>query len=170
MLGDRHPDTLISINNTAALLWAQGLSAEAEPYYREALEAKREVLGDDHMSTLNSIVSLGELLNELERPDQALALLAPAEDPARRVYTGQRVDQRARLLIALGTARTRLGAHAEAEAPLLEAHDLVEPAPGAATDVARDSTRALVELYDAWDRAEPGEGHDADAAEWRARL
>ncbi len=28
----------------------------------------------------------------------------------------------------------------------------------------------IVDLYDAWDATEPGKGHDANAAEWRAKL
>ena len=34
ILGDKHPDTLLSINAIAALLQAQGKLAEAEPLYR----------------------------------------------------------------------------------------------------------------------------------------
>ena len=37
-LGEDHVDTLISLNNLAALLKAQGHPAEAELLYREALE------------------------------------------------------------------------------------------------------------------------------------
>ena len=37
-LGEDHPDTLVSLNNMAFLLQAQGHLAEAEPLYREALE------------------------------------------------------------------------------------------------------------------------------------
>ena len=36
-LGDRHPDTLISINNFGGLLKNQGKYDEAEPLFREAL-------------------------------------------------------------------------------------------------------------------------------------
>lgn len=27
-----------------------------------------------------------------------------------------------------------------------------------------------MKLYESWDKAEPGKGHDAKAAEWKARL
>ncbi len=30
--------------------------------------------------------------------------------------------------------------------------------------------QALTDLYDAWHEAEPDVGHDAEAAEWRAKL
>ncbi len=34
----------------------------------------------------------------------------------------------------------------------------------------RSLAEAFVELYDAWDVAEPGSGYDGLAAEWRTRL
>src|SRR5205085_4570285 len=37
VLGEDHPDTLLSIGNAGAYLNALGKSKEAEPYYREAL-------------------------------------------------------------------------------------------------------------------------------------
>ena len=45
-LGNRHPDTLLSINNLGELLFAKGDLATAEPLYREALEVQREALGN----------------------------------------------------------------------------------------------------------------------------
>ena len=50
------PNTLGSINNLGLLLKAKGDLAAAEPQYREALEGKRETLGDRHPHTLSSIV------------------------------------------------------------------------------------------------------------------
>ena len=44
-LGDRHPHTLVSINNMASLLQAQGKLDDAEPLYREAIAASRSTLG-----------------------------------------------------------------------------------------------------------------------------
>ena len=45
-LGDMHPNTLRSINNTAVLLLNLGKLAEAEPLLLEALAGLRETLGD----------------------------------------------------------------------------------------------------------------------------
>ena len=61
-LGDKHPDTLTSINNLGSLLQDKGDLDGAGALYREALEAKRETLGDRHPSTLASINNLGMLL------------------------------------------------------------------------------------------------------------
>ena len=62
--GNRHPDTLSSINNLGTLLEAKGDLAAAEPLCREALEAQRETLGDRHPSTLASMNNLGALLQD----------------------------------------------------------------------------------------------------------
>ena len=66
-LGDRHPCTLISINNLGSLLQAKGDLAAAEALYREALVVQRETLGNRHPNTLNSIHNLGLLLEEQGR-------------------------------------------------------------------------------------------------------
>ena len=41
VLGDRHPHTLTSISNLAALLYQKGELGQAEELYREALKAQR---------------------------------------------------------------------------------------------------------------------------------
>ena len=45
-LGDRHPDTLISVGNLALLLQEMGLLEEARPLCEEALRGRRETLGE----------------------------------------------------------------------------------------------------------------------------
>jgi len=71
VLGDDHPDTLISIGNMASRLASQGKLAEAEPYLREALEGSRRVLGDDHRSTLTWINNMGHLLESQDKLAEA---------------------------------------------------------------------------------------------------
>jgi tetratricopeptide (TPR) repeat protein len=61
-LGDRHPNTLASINNLGHLLEAKGDLAAAEPLHREALKVQRETLGNRHPNTRTSINNLGLLL------------------------------------------------------------------------------------------------------------
>ena len=63
-------------------------------------------------------------------------------------------------LHALGQVMTRAGRFAEAEALLLEAREADE------SDSIRQS---LVELYRAWDAAEPGRGYAAKAEPYRDR-
>ena len=61
-LGDRHPDTLISINSLGVLLKEKGELAAAEPLFREALVMRRKTLGKRHPDTLISASNLGLLL------------------------------------------------------------------------------------------------------------
>ena len=57
-LSDKHPSTLVSVNNLAALLKAQGEPGEAGPLIRVALADSREQLGDKHPNTLSLINGL----------------------------------------------------------------------------------------------------------------
>ena len=61
----------------------QGKRVEAEPLFREALDGKRRVLGDDHADTLACISSLALLL-------RAQGKLADAEQLFREAFAGRR--------------------------------------------------------------------------------
>jgi tetratricopeptide (TPR) repeat protein len=68
--------TLASINNMGDLLRSQGKLVEAEPFYREALEISRRVLGDDRQETLIYVKDLYICLVRSDRYDEARAALA----------------------------------------------------------------------------------------------
>jgi non-specific serine/threonine protein kinase/serine/threonine-protein kinase len=155
-----------------ALLRSQGKLAEAEPYFREATEKLRATLGDEHAATIMAMLNLGGLLQARGQSTEAIALLVPAEPPARRAFTGSNVVRLGRFLTALGRARAAVGQFDSAEANLNEAYALLTEATGAGvTDRdRRDVLIGLVELYAAWHAAQPDLGQDANAAEWRARL
>src|SRR5262245_42229026 len=53
--GRRLGTTLEALNNLGVLLQSRGKPAEAEPYFRDALEGRRRVLGDDHPDTLRAL-------------------------------------------------------------------------------------------------------------------
>ena len=63
-LGNRHPDTLVSMNSLGRLLHIMGKLDEAGALLREALRARRATLGDEHRDTLDSITNLGMLLKD----------------------------------------------------------------------------------------------------------
>jgi non-specific serine/threonine protein kinase/serine/threonine-protein kinase len=64
------------------LLKSMGRLAEAERYYREALEGRRRVLGDDHPRTLQSLNNMGGLL-------AAMGKFADAEPYVREALESQ---------------------------------------------------------------------------------
>ncbi len=62
-----------------------------------------------------------------------------------------------------GVCLAGLGRYAEAEASLLEGHELIERGFGVEHARTVEAIRALIDLYDAW-------GKPDKAAEWRAKL
>jgi tetratricopeptide (TPR) repeat protein len=89
------PLTLTSINNMGSLLQVPGKRAEAEAYYREALEKSRRVLGDEHPDTLTSINNMGFLLREQGKFQEAIDLLSPAQPD--KGYDAKAAEWRAKL-------------------------------------------------------------------------
>jgi serine/threonine protein kinase/tetratricopeptide (TPR) repeat protein len=112
-LGDDHPDTLISIGNMGVLLQAQGRIAEAEPYYREALDRHRRVSGPDHPGTLLAMNNMGFLLWSQGRHAEAEPYWRDALDGRRRVLGDGHPDT----LISIGN----MGVLLEAQGKLAEA-------------------------------------------------
>jgi len=85
VLGDDHPDTLISITLMGALLHAQGNLTDAERYLREAVDGRRRVFGDDHAETLNALNEMGLLLQEQGNLAEAETYYREALEKERRV-------------------------------------------------------------------------------------
>ena len=176
VLGEEHPDTLASINRVGFLLQVQGKYAEAEPYFREALEKCRRVLGEEHPDTLASVSLMLRLRVAQSQSREALDLGAPYEPAVRKAFTGGNARRLADFLMSLGRARMGVGYDAErfalAEANFLEAHMIYLEAKdrGPTHKDTLECVQALVDLYAAWDTAEPGKGYDTKAAEWRGKL
>ncbi len=61
MLGPEHPDTLISMNNLALTIHAQGDLAGARKLEEEALAIRRRVLGPEHPDTLSSMSNMAAI-------------------------------------------------------------------------------------------------------------
>jgi hypothetical protein len=134
------------------------------------------VLGEEHPNTLTFTGNLGRVLQQQGKHQEALDLLGPIEPSARKRFTGGNARRLADFLTTLGRARVGVGYDAErfalAESNLLEAHPIFVAAKGVGP-AHKDTlacVQALVDLYTAWHAAEPGKGHDAKAAEWKAKL
>jgi tetratricopeptide (TPR) repeat protein len=69
VLGDDHPDTVVSMNGLAKLYQILGRYDEAEPLYLETLETRKRVLGDDHPHIALTLYNLACF--ETVRGDQA---------------------------------------------------------------------------------------------------
>ena len=78
LLGPRHPETLIGVNQLGQLYMASRRLDMAEPYFHEALQGRREVLGPRHPQTLNAMGNLADLQRQKGRPRLARRTLGDA--------------------------------------------------------------------------------------------
>ncbi len=92
LLGDDHPDTLLSINSLGMLTLFRGDGAKAEPILRESLDRCRRVLGDDDTTTLTAISNLGFLLEDMGKLAEAEPLYREALERRRRTLGNNHVD------------------------------------------------------------------------------
>jgi serine/threonine protein kinase/tetratricopeptide (TPR) repeat protein len=166
--GDEHPETLVSQSGLARVLESQGKLAEAEALYRDTAAKMRRVLGDDHPNTLNAIGYLAAVLVLEGRQAEAEALYREAIAGLERTV-GKDHARTGGAHRALGNTLKDLNRFAEAETELLEAQRIDSIAQGVTESHKRNTVSALITLYEAWDKAEPGQGHSAKAAEWRGR-
>ncbi len=120
ILGERHSDTLASMNRLAILYDSQGRYAEAEPLLLNALSLRREVLGERHPDTLASMSNLAGLYQNQGRYAEAepLFLVALAQ---RRDVLGERYPDALTSLNDLALLYKSQGRYAEAETLYVEA-------------------------------------------------
>ncbi len=170
-LGADNEASLLMQCNYAYLLQRQGHLDQAQVLLRDAMARSRRALGADHPVTLVATLLTAMTIEKQARHAQAVALLLPIEFGVRRRFIDSRAFLRGTYLWQLGLARTGIGDYAAAEANLLEAHAIFLTTHNIThVDDLRGCTQALVALYTAWDKAEPGMGHAAKAQQWQARL
>jgi tetratricopeptide (TPR) repeat protein len=73
-LGAEHPETLLTMNNIAAILFRQGRLEEATSMLTQVLAMRKRILGDDHPDVLSSMNNLASTLESTGRLDEAMML------------------------------------------------------------------------------------------------
>lgn len=136
--------------------------ADWKPQDRIVLQSTRE----RHQSMLAIDRNASALVAQGKYTD-ALALLTPSETDVRKHLSDSWLL--ARFLTAMGTAHAGLHEYPAAENALTDAWRIAANFGPGSKD-ARDCARALVNLYSAWNTAEPGKGHDAKLDQWRQTL
>ena len=142
-LGDRHPDTLGSINNFGLLLYAKGDLDGAKEHYRVALQAGRL---DGRLSELT-----GQKQLELAVAEAADAAVAPVDALADAIPPGRTTEQKSplagKLMCKLAIGLNKFATRCKAALPQLQyvAQPLGKMLAAAASvnDVAQELSRAF---------------------------
>jgi tetratricopeptide (TPR) repeat protein len=75
-----------AIISLAAIHGAMGNFARSKPLHEEALQMRRELLGEEHLDTLNSKHGLGQTLVGLGQHEEGMAMLVLCVATAKRVF------------------------------------------------------------------------------------
>ena len=169
-LGEDDLNTFLLGIDVADLLADQSRYAEAEPIVRDVLERRRRVIGPANPVTLITSTKLARILNELARHADAEVLLVADEAAARTALADNSAVHLGPFLVELGRARAGIAKFPEAEATLLGAHQATAAARPAGHRDLKRAAESLAEMYAAWDRADPGKGHETKASEWSGRA
>lgn len=86
LFGEKHPDTLKSINYLANTLRMKGKFSETETLYRKALSGRFEVLGPTHPDTLTSTSNLATMLESQGKLEEAKLLHERALEGREKVF------------------------------------------------------------------------------------
>ncbi len=168
IFGQFSPNVLSTEREIGTLLRRHGRLREAEAIYRDTLSKCRSHLDKDHQITLGVIWSLGNLLITQDQAGEGESLLREALDG----YRSKRVEDHPTTMNVMRDyceALLKTARFAEAEALALEYDGLAQQGENRADEV--DGIGAfMIGLYTAWDRVEPGAGHNARAAEWGKRI
>jgi len=169
LFGDESSPVANTMNSLGVLLETKGDYAAAEAFLRESLAIRRKVPGRQQEAIANS---LGNLANVLKSTgDYAAAEPLYRESVAKyQAVLGDQHSSTQYPKIGLTQALIGLSRFSEAETIFLEVVKQCEE-EGPKRQIHWPAiVRTAVKLYEAWEAAEPGEGYDAKAAEWRAQL
>lgn len=164
-----HPDLAASLNNIATCQLALNRPAEALPKAEAALEMRQRLFKRDHPDVAQSLNNLAACLIALGRPADALTKSRAALEMGERVLPADHVDIHV-FRIGVGVALVELQQYGEAEPLLLNALVALEGKPGVRPVHVRNAMDSLANLYEAKHTVEPGNGYDAEAAQWRRKL
>ena len=167
VVGDKHPNTLSTMNNLGYVCVNSDRLDEAEHWFSLVMDLRIETLGPRHTDTLMSLNNLAFLLDKQHRFDEAHSLYRKALDGQTAVL-GETAAETMQTTKNLADSYGNAGAFGKAIEMASVFHDaaLKSRRP---IDI-KDACRFMADLYDAWEEATPGEGHEVEAAAWRAKA
>lgn len=162
------PDLASFLNNLGMFRQRRKQLAEAESLLREAFEIVDRVPPPGFPFAGNIECNLAAVLLDQGCAADAEPLFRAALESFQRA--GGESWKLAVGRLGLGRAEAALDRYQEGEANLLEAEPVLAGAGDLAPGAHEQCLSALVELYLAWEQAEPGQGYNAKAETWQSRL
>lgn len=162
-LGDDHPETLTSITNLASIFRHLERYEQSQPLFEEALDGRRRILGQDHRETHEAMSNLATVYLQTNQYPKAEPLLRNLVAAAKRSPPEGDGEGKGLILTDYGNCLAALRRYEEAQAALLEAHQILVDSVGAKHDHTTATTKSLIELYVGWGKPE-------EADRWRNTL
>ncbi len=167
-LGPDHEYSIRIASNLAVVIAHLGRLDDAERLQHESYQRARRVFGLTSQFCVRSLLLWASEQRQRHRAAEAEAPLAELET-AMRADPKSDPGRHANVLTRLGEIRSDLGRYAAAAAALLESNRL-RPEAQKKSNWSTETATTLAAVYAAWERAEPGRGHAAQAARWRAQA
>jgi len=164
-----HPDVARAMGDVTYCLQDLGRAGAALPMCMAALEMNQRLYKGDDPDVARDLNNVGRCLHALGRPDEALPKFEAALAMTTRILPAGHVHI-AVCQLWTGDTLVKLRRYEEAEPLLIDAGKRLIGQPDSLARWQQRVLKALVDLYEARDAAEPGKGYDAKAAEWRAKL
>jgi len=169
VLGEDHQATLASMANLAIVYKALEMPDRAEELQRKDLEISLRMLGESHPDTITSLANLGNSFRERRRFEEALPYFERALVNARKSNPPDHPGT-AFILGWYGSSLRELGRYSDAEPHLIDARGIIGRVMGESHAVARQMSRGLAQLYEGWEKTEPGKGYGKKGEEWKGKI
>jgi hypothetical protein len=146
LAGIRHPVTLAAVNQFAYTLYLSGKLDEAEPLFREVCEIRKQMFGEAHADTLNSINGLASVLAGKGDTKGSVCLLEDA------IRTAPRTPQQLLLTVSvmqatLAEAYVSMNQHHRAAELLEEAVPAIAEISGVQNPNTTTAAATLMHIY-----------------------
>ena len=168
VLGDTHSYTTTSIRTLVKFLDEQSRWSDSEKFRRMQVEIVRRAEPEAGAQLGSALVQLGINLIAQDRHADAQPVLAECIEIRQRILPeGHWLIWNTQSLF--GETLSMQSNFVEAEGLLVEAAEQMDPSE-ASKNRRDEAIQRVVDLYTAWHAAEPGNGYDTKAEEWRERL
>jgi tetratricopeptide (TPR) repeat protein len=169
VLGAQHANLVYFLANWGTCLAAKGRPEEGAAKLAEAVAIAEVAIGKPHSTTAGYLLDRARILLDAGQTATAEPLVreALADYEATKDASAVRL---AKARIELARCHVAAGRYAEAEVLLVEGQATIAAARAEGHSDRERAERYLLELYESWDRAEPGLGKAELAVRWRTVL